>query len=241
MIVLFTDFGAADPYVGQMHAVLARAAPRARVIDLLHTVPNFDIRSGAYLLSALAAEFPAGSVFVGVVDPGVGDERLPIMLQADDRWYVGPDNGLFKIVARRARRCETWVITWRPQNLSASFHGRDLFAPVAARLARGDWPASVPTTLLTPNGDWPDDLPAIVYIDHYGNAITGLRASQIEMAGTLAVAGRQLQHAAVFSAVAPNMPFWYANSVGLVEIAVNRGDASRALELKIGDPVQVVA
>lgn len=241
MIVLFTDFGAADPYVGQLHAVLARAAPRARIIDLLHTVPNFDIRSGAYLLPALAAGFPAGTVFVGVVDPGVGGERLPVMIQADDRWYVGPDNGLFQIVACRARRLEVWAISWRPQNLSASFHGRDLFAPVAARLARGDWPASAPAALAAPNGDWPEDLPAIVYIDHYGNAITGLRAARIEAAGTLAVAGRQLQHAAVFSAVAPNMPFWYENSVGLVEIAVNGGDAARALELKIGDPVQVVA
>jgi len=221
--------------------VLARAAPRAKVIDLLHSVPNFDIRAGAYLLPALAAVFPVGTVFVGVVDPGVGGDRLPVMIQADGRWYVGPDNGLFQIVARRARRVESWTITWRPQQLSASFHGRDLFAPVAARLARGDWPASVPAPLTAPDGDWPDDLPAIVYIDHYGNAITGLRAGQVEAAGTLAVAGRQLQHAAVFSAVAPNMPFWYENSVGLVEIAVNRGDASHALELKIGDPVQVVA
>lgn len=241
MIVLFTDFGAADPYVGQVHAVLARAAPHARVIDLLHMVPNFDIRSGAYLLPALTAGFPTGTVFVGVIDPGVGGGRLPIMVQADARWYVGPDNGLFQIVARRARRCETWAVTWRPQSLSASFHGRDLFAPVAARLARGDWPTSVPATLTVPNGDWPDDLSAIVYIDHYGNAITGLRAAQINAAGTLAVAGRQLQHAPVFSAVAPNMPFWYANSVGLVEIAVNHGDAAGTLGLKIGDPVQVIA
>jgi len=241
MIALFTDFGAADPYVGQVHAVLAQTAPRSRVIDLLHTVPSFDIRSGAYLLPALAENFPAGTVFIGVVDPGVGGDRLPVMLQADERWYVGPDNGLFEIVARRARRSQAWSITWRPRTLSTSFHGRDLFAPVAARLARGDWPASAPTQLTPPNGDWPDDLSAVVYIDHYGNAITGLRASNVEAAGMLAVAGRQLQHAAVFAAVAPNMPFWYANSAGLVEIAVNHGSAAATLGLNIGDPVQVVA
>ena len=241
MIVLFTDFGAADPYVGQMHAVIARAAPRVRVIDLLHAVPNFDIRAAAYLLPALAGEFPSGTVFVSVIDPGVGSGRLPVMVEADGRWYVGPDNGLFHIVARRARRLESWAITWRPSHLSATFHGRDLFAPVAARLARGDWPAAVPVTLTTPAGDWPDDLPAIVYIDHYGNAITGLRVGNADSTGTLAVAGRQLQHATVFSAVAPNMPFWYGNSIGLIEIAVNRGDAARTLGLNVGDPVQVVA
>ena len=241
MIVLFTDFGVADPYVGQMHGVLARAAPRIKVIDLLHSVPDFDIRAGAYLLPSLAAQFPVGAVFVGVVDPGVGGERRPVMVHADGRWYIGPDNGLFHIVAQRARRVETWMIEWRPQVLSASFHGRDLFAPAAARLACGAWPECVSGELSAPEGDWPDDLPAIIYIDHFGNAITGLRAGNIDAAGTLAVAGRQLQHATVFSAVAPNMPFWYENSIGLVEIAVNRGNAAGILGLELGDPVQVLA
>jgi S-adenosyl-L-methionine hydrolase (adenosine-forming) len=240
MIVLYTDFGMTDPYVGQLHAVLAREAPRAKIVDLLHSVPDFDIRAGAYLLPALAAQFPVGTVFVGVVDPGVGSERRPVMVRADGRWYVGPDNGLFHMVARRAQTLETWNITWRPPRLSASFHGRDLFAPVAAQLACGAWPASAPGNLSSPEGDWPDDLPTIIYIDHFGNAMTGLRAAAIDAPGTLAVAGRRLQHAAVFSAVAPGMPFWYENSIGLVEIAANRGDAAHTLGLKLGDIVQVV-
>lgn len=240
MIVLYTDFGVTDPYVGQLHAVLAREAPRARIVDLLHSVPDFDIRAGAYLLPALAAQFPVGTVFVGVVDPGVGGERRPVMVRADGRWYVGPDNGLFHMVVRRAQSLETWTVTWRPPRLSASFHGRDLFAPVAARLACGAWPASVSGSLISPEGDWPDDLPAIIYIDHFGNAVTGLRAAGVDAPGTLAVAGRRLQHAAVFSTVAPGMPFWYENSIGLVEIAANRADAARTLGLKLGDIVQVV-
>lgn len=241
MIVLYTDFGVADPYVGQMHAVLARTAPRVQVIDLLHNVPDFDIRAGAYLLAPLAAQFPAGAVFVGVVDPGVGGERHPVIVLADGRWYVGPDNGLFHIVARRARRVETWLIGWRPQGLSASFHGRDLFAPVAGRLACGDWPACTPGDLSAPAGEWPDDLPVIIYIDHFGNAMTGLRAMNIDPTATLSIAGRQLPHATVFAAVAPKTPFWYENSLGLVEIAINRGDAARTLGFKLGDRVQVPA
>lgn len=240
MIVLYTDFGVADPYIGQLHAVLAREAPHVPIVDLLHTVPDFDVRAGAYLLAALAAEFPDGAVFVGVVDPGVGGERQAVMVQAAGHWYVGPDNGLFHVVARRAPRHETYVIDWRPERLSASFHGRDLFAPVAAKLARGDWPASHAGELTVPAGDWPEDWPAVVYVDHYGNAVTGLRAVNVDRSAVLAVAGRQLQHAAVFSAVTPGMPFWYENSLGLVEIAVNKGSASQALDLRLGAEVSIL-
>ncbi|HZD26702.1 MAG TPA: SAM-dependent chlorinase/fluorinase, partial [Alphaproteobacteria bacterium] len=136
MIVLFTDFGREGPYMGQMRAVLARRAPGVPVIDLIADVPAWDVRAGAYLLPAYAAEFPAGTVFLCVVDPGVGSARQPMALKADGRWYVGPDNGLFELVARRAAAARGWRIDWRPDRpLSASFHGRDLFAPVAADLA----------------------------------------------------------------------------------------------------------
>jgi S-adenosyl-L-methionine hydrolase (adenosine-forming) len=240
VIVLFTDFGFTDPYVGQMHAVLAREAPKLRVIDLLHTAPDFDIRAGAYLLPALAAEFPAKTVFVCVVDPGVGGDRAPVMLEADGRWYVGPDNGLFHIIERRAKRKKTRVISWRPERLSNSFHGRDLFAPVAAQLALGDVPKSVPAELTPPPGEpWPDDLPAVIYIDHYGNAMTGLRAANVDRKAALAIAGRRLHYAPVFSAVTPGMPFWYENSIGLVEVAMNQGNAAGVLSLKVGMELDV--
>src|SRR5690606_29363865 len=142
---------------------------------------------------------------------GVGGARRPVMLHADGRWYVGPDNGLFHIVGRRAHRAETHAITWRPPRLSRSFHGRDLFAPAAARLARGDTVPSVICQPAVPEGEWPDDLPAVVYVDHYGNAMTGLRAAKFPRDAVLAIAGRQLQHAEVFSAVTPGLPFWYEN------------------------------
>lgn len=241
MIVLYTDFGVADPYVGQLHAVLAQEAPGVAIVDLLHSVPSFDIRAGAYLLPALAAVFPDGTVFVGVVDPGVGSDRRPVIVNADGRWYVGPDNGLFHIVARRARSHECRLIDWRPAKLSASFHGRDLFAPVAARLALGEPPPPTVTTLTTPSGDWPDDLPMVIYIDHYGNVMTGLRATKVDRRAVLAVAGRQLQYGEVFSAVTPGMPFWYENSNGLVEIAVNKGSAVEVLGLQLGAEVSVLA
>lgn len=240
LIALYTDFGAADPYVGQLHAVLAREAPDVRVVDLLHAVPNFDIRAGAYLLPALAAIFPEGTVFLAVIDPGVGGARRPVIVNADGRWYVGPDNGLFRIVTRRAVKHECRLIDWRPANLSVSFHGRDLFAPIAARIAIGHPIPSTAAALTPPPGDWPEDLPAILYVDHYGNAMTGLRANRVDRGAALAVAGRRLQYADVYSAVAPGMPFWYENSVGLVEIAVNKGNASTELGLQPGTVVSIL-
>ena len=236
MIVLFTDFGLADPYVGQLHGALAREAPGVPVIDLFHSVPNYDIRAAAYLLPAFVPEFPPESVFVCVVDPGVGSARRPVMLRAAERWFVGPDNGLFHILAHRATTHECRHILWRPQRLSTSFHGRDLFAPVAARLARGEMPESEPATLTRPENDaWPDDLAEVIYIDHFGNAITGLRAKRLKSGQMLRVHHHSLKAARTFGEAGVGEPFWYENSNGLVEIAVNRGHAARQLGLKPGD------
>lgn len=236
MIALFTDFGSAGPYVGQMHAVLAMAAPYTPVVDLFHDVPRYNIRAAAYLLPAYASIFPPQTVFICVVDPGVGGERCPLALQADDKWYVGPDNGIFNLVLRRAQQCEVHEIRWRPHTLSASFHGRDLFAPVAAMLAQGEQPESRPATLTAVATDaWPDDLARVLYIDGYGNAISGVRSSQIPANSVLQVHGQSVPHSRVFGDVSPGQAFWYGNANGLLEIAVNRGSAWRVLGLAEGD------
>ncbi len=238
MLVLFTDFGTADPYVGQIHGVLASAAPGVPIIDLTHQAPDYDVRSSAYLLAALAPQFPPGAVFMAVVDPGVGSDRAPMMIDADGRWYVGPDNGLFELVLRRANRSATFRIGWQPDHLSPSFHGRDLFAPVAAMLACGRRPEHTP---FEPGRrtDWPDDLARVIYIDHFGNAMTGIRGATVGKERILAAAGRSLEHRKVFSAAEPNTPFWYVNSSDLVELAVAGGSVARLLQLHIGDKVEL--
>ncbi len=240
MIALFTDFGLQDPYLGQVHAVLAEQAPGIPVIDLFHAVPRFDIRAGAYLLPAYTQFFTQDTVFLCVVDPGVGGARAPVVVEADGRCYVGPDNGLFHILARRASRVECRQIRWRPSRLSATFHARDLFAPVAATLARGALPDMVPGTLASPSGSWPDDLPHILYCDHYGNAITGLRAAEVSRKAKLQVHRHVLSYARTFSEVPQGQAFWYENANGLVEIAVNQGRAQQVLGLALGDAFQLV-
>ena len=241
MIVLFTDFGLEGPYVGQMKAVLSRLAPEAPVIDLFADAPAFDAKRSAYLIAAYSAELPAGSIVLGVVDPGVGGKRLAIAIEADGRWFVGPDNGLFELVWRRARRRRALRIDWRPARLSSSFHGRDLFAPVAAGLALGELPKAA--ALMRPLAEasrWPDDLAEIVYIDRYGNAMTGLRAARLGARRRLVAGGRRLARRRTFGSARPGQSFWYENANGLAEIAVNQGRADAALGLVLGARVEVV-
>ncbi len=242
MIVLFTDFGLAGPYTGQMKAVLHRLAPGVPVVDLFADAPSRNPKAAAYLLAAYGAWFPPGTVLLAVVDPGVGGARAPLLVEAEGRLYVGPDNGLFELVRRRAPGARISEIVWRPEALAASFHGRDLFAPVAAMLARGDRPASEPRPPeFGRRADWPDDLAEIVYIDQYGNALTGLRAAQLSADARLLAGGRSIARARVFSAVPPGAPLWYENSNGLAEIAVNLGRANEMLGLAIGSSVKIEA
>jgi S-adenosylmethionine hydrolase len=240
MFVLFTDFGLLGPYTGQMKAVLHGISPGIPVVDLFADAPAGNPRASAYLLAAHAAWFPVDTVFLCVVDPGVGGARPAIILEADDRWYVGPGNGLFELIQRRAAETRRWDIDWQPDRLSASFHGRDLFAPVAAALARGEPP---PGRLRKDDADrrpdWPDDLGEIVYVDHYGNAMTGLRAAALPPGATLSLAGRALPRARTFSDQPPGTAFWYENSNGLAEIAVNQARADHALGLAIGTQVTI--
>ena len=236
MLVLFTDFGSSGPYVGQMKAVLSHEAPGVPVIDLLHEAPAFNARSSAYLLAALAGAIPAGAVFVCVVDPGVGSERRALALQAEGCWYVGPDNGLLEIAGRRVRDARWFEITWRPEKLSATFHGRDLFAPVAARLAKGEVPRTV---CAPPDHGLPDDLAEVIYVDPYGNAATGLRAGIVPGDCVLRANGRCFSPVRTFSEAPAGAAIWYPNSNGLAELAINQGSAAGSCALTVGSPVAV--
>jgi S-adenosylmethionine hydrolase len=172
----------------------------------------------------------------------VGGERPAVIVEADGRSFVGPGNGLFEMVQRRAGAARALEIAWRPESLSASFHGRDLFAPVAAMIARGDAPPGRPIDAdAIRRLDWPDDLAEIVYVDHFGNAMTGLRAAKVPPDAKLLAAGRALGRARTFSDRPHGDAFWYENSNGLAEISVNRGRADRGLGLAVGTPVEIVA
>lgn len=244
MIVLFTDFGATGPYVGQVKAVLAREVPALPVIDLLHDAPAMNVRASAYLLAALAPSIKGDAaqptVFAAVVDPGVGTARRALALKADGRWFVGPDNGLLDIVALRAKSAEWWDIQWRPEQLSATFHGRDLFAPVAARLARGEAPPGARCDSPLKARNWPVDLAEVVYLDPYGNAATGLRAGIVGPDVVLRANDRCFQPVTTFGDAPCGTAIWYENSNAHAELAISEGSAAGSCGLAVGTKVSVL-
>ena len=240
-IFLFTDFGTTDIYVGQVKAVLHALSPESAVIDLANDLAPFDVEAAAHLLDALARQLPDGAVTICVVDPGVGSARGAVALFADGRWFVGPDNGLTSVVAVRSAQASCYDLEPFGRPLSASFHGRDLFAPHAAALAKARGPSEASASARASRTSKLDagDLQKIIHIDHYGNAITGIRAASVHREDMLRVQRRLLRRARVFSEVAAGELFWYENSIGLVEIAANQASAATLLGLSVGQAVRI--
>ncbi len=244
MIVLFTDYGIESPYVGQMKTVLHQALGPVTIIDLCHNVSAHNIRAAAYLLALWVNDFDKGTVFVCVVDPHVGDpKQRAAMIEADGRWFIGPDNGLFNVIIKRAQTVRWWDIAWRPSDQSATFHGRDLYAPMAAKIMKKE---AIPQRLeqnvekrLRPF--WEEQLNQVIYLDTFGNAMTGLVADIANQDKVLVIdkLGERLKFARTFYEAAEGCAFWYKNAYGMVEIAVNQGRAADVLKLEAGDVVSL--
>ena len=174
-----------------------------------------------------------------MVDPGVGSFRdQPVVINADGHWYLGPDNGLFDLVCRRSSRVQCWSLDWRPEAISASFHGRDLYAPATAMIRKNETPGGAITW--KDRHGWPDDLYQIVYVDHFGNCMTGIRAEMLDSTRMMQVNGNTIAYAGTFSSVPQGTAFWYHNSQGLVEIAVTGGSAADQLGLGTGSELVIL-
>jgi S-adenosylmethionine hydrolase len=237
-LLLFTDFGAADLYVGQVETVLDRFAPGVRVINLLNEAPRFDVRASAHLLAALSRQVSRGHVLLAIVDPGVGGPRDGVVVRVDGRSYVGPDNGLLSVVWARGTVKAAWRIARWAEGAAVSFHGRDVFAPMAAAVATGEFPNDTVEPLASLQVQLGgDDLAEIIYVDHYGNAMTGLRGEGLPTDRALRARDQTIPHARVFADARPGQAFWYVNSLGLVEIAMPAADAAGVLGLRIGQAV----
>lgn len=239
-IALMTDFGD-GLYLGQMHARLAALLPMMPLIDFVHDLPVFRPDLAAYLLPALVRDMPDGTLYLCLVDPGVGGERAALIVQADRNWFIAPDNGLLALIVQRATTCTIWRIGWRSAVMSASFHGRDLFVPAVARFYLGqDLGLTALAAESLVGANWPNALASILYIDHFGNLITGLQASERDRA-PLQVGTHCLPYARTFCEVASGTAFWYENAFGLIEFAVNQGRADRFLGLAAGDAIPFTA
>jgi S-adenosylmethionine hydrolase len=238
IITLLTDFGTADGYVGEMKGVILSEAPGVTVVDITHDVPAHDVEMGRLTLARYWRRFPEGTVHVAVVDPGVGSSRAALAVASEGRFLVGPDNGLLSpaLLARDARVVSLAV----PAHASATFHGRDVFAPAAARLARGEdieqlgRPASDPLVRRTPEphrGANGDIVGEIIAVDRFGNAITNL----VGVRGTeVVVGGREIELRRTYADLEPGELGAVVGSTGLIEIVVREGRAADALRLARG-------
>jgi S-adenosylmethionine hydrolase len=264
-VTFLSDYGLADEFVGVVHGVIAGICPDARIVDLTHGIPRQDVRAGAAILARTLPYTPAG-VHLAVVDPDVGARRRALALRTaqDDRLLVGPDNGLLIAAAEQFggvdEAVEISASPWRLEPVSATFHGRDIFAPVAARLAGGEPVASAgtpldPAELVTIESTQPRSeagalVAHVVGVDGFGNAVLDARhddlvASELKLgdAVTARAGGRRVRGivARTFADVAPGALLLYEDAGGSVSLAVNGGDAAALLGLRGGDEVRLEA
>jgi S-adenosyl-L-methionine hydrolase (adenosine-forming) len=256
IITLTSDFGYRDPFVGTMKGVILRINPAATLVDLTHGIEPQDIMGGALSLAAAVPYFQRGTVHMAVVDPGVGSSRKPIVIETADAFYVGPDNGVLSLAARTSHVIRTVQLSNRDYHLkptSSTFHGRDIFAPAAARIATGtstqDLGGSVDTFTAL---DWPavecsgDTLTGqVVYIDHFGNLISNIRPSDLERKpGNLAITVHETtvtRISASYSSAGQGNYLAIFNSWGLLEVSKCNGNARLSLGAHIGSTVSVTS
>ncbi len=252
VITLTTDFGTRDTYVAEMKGVILSIARDAHLVDITHEVTPHDVLEGALALQAAAPRFPAATIHVGVVDPGVGTARRGLAVAAGDQMLVGPDNGLFTpfLDDRPWQAFELRAAEFRLADVSHTFHGRDIFAPAAAHLARGVEPARLGPPVTDPvRLRWPGLRVsegrvggAVVHVDRFGNLVTSIPADAIASLGsgvTVRIAGKSLPLVRTYGDLGRKDLGALLGSSNRLEIAVNAGSAAKTLRAGRGTPVVV--
>ncbi len=257
LITLTTDFGLRDPYVAEMKAVILSISPDITIVDITHAIEKFDIRMGAYVLASASSFFPKGTVHVAVVDPGVGTQRRPILIQTRHSFYIGPDNGLLVLAAQNQGVEHVYEIINRKfmlPRISHTFHGRDIFAPAAAHLANG-----TPTTefgpeihkIITPEFTKVTHrknmlIGEILHIDGFGNIITNLTRKELEQLNIKDVVHVALKNFELklklrkaYAEAKTREPLAIIGSHNFLEISINQGNAANKFKTKIGDKIHL--
>ena len=259
IITLLTDFGLRDPYVAEMKGVILDICPSANIIDVSHDIEKFNVRSGAFILASASKFFPKGTINVGVVDPGVGTERRGLCVETSHGFLIGPDNGVLVLAARTQGIKHVRVIEnskyFLPE-VSHTFHGRDVFAPVAAHIANGVRSLNIgPETSKTVVPRFGKIVMKgksvtgeVIYVDSFGNAITNITEKDLEGVGLcqksrLRVDGirTRLRFCKTYGEVELGEPLAIVGSHGFLEISVNQGDASKDFRFKIGHKITFCA
>lgn len=247
-ITLLTDFGTSDGYVAAMKGIIAQFVPNALIDDVSHAIPPGDIIAGAFALRRYWKLYPVGTVHVVVVDPGVGSERRALIAEADGRFLVGPDNGVLGLVLKDAEHFRVFEIK-ATEPASRTFHGRDVFAPAAARIAAG---ASIDTLghaitdpvwiiLPPPIATESSVLGEVVHVDHFGNLISNIPADLVKSGHVAKIADREARIVGTYADGEAGELIALINSDRLLEFAVGNGNAAGALQLERGAVVELHA
>ena len=247
VLTLTTDFGTRDHYVGAMKGAVISVAPQVRVFDISHEIPNFDVAEGAFAIAQSFPHYPDGTVHVVVVDPGVGSARRPVAVAAGGHWFVAPDNGVLSLVLEAAGRFEAREVDLRHglPRMSTTFHGRDLFAPVGARLAIGlpfdeIGPEATALVRMDPAAA-SDGCGRVLHVDRFGNLVTSFRPSDLPEGASLALGdGTVSARARAYASMPAGRLFLIVGSSGYVEVSMNRGSAADALGVRAGEAVTLV-
>lgn len=241
LVTLLTDFGCRDSYVAEMKAVLLSTVPSVQLVDLTHEIPPGNVLAAQYILARTWARFPSGSVHLAVVDPGVGSRRRAIAVASADHYFVGPDNGLFTPVLDGATVVELTV----PENAAPTFHGRDVFAPAAARLVLGEGVEKLGTPVADPIRLSPPQpvvegervRGAVIYVDRFGTLITNIGRELAAGKAAVEIRGIAVPLRRTFADVEPGELVAFVGSGGTVEIAVRDGAAAAKLDAGVGEAV----
>lgn len=255
IITLTTDFGLVDPFVGVMKGVILGIASDAHLVDLTHEIPSYDVLDAAFILGSAVWHFPPGSVHLAVVDPGVGSRRRAIAVRAGGHYFVGPDNGIFSVILERQTAEEPCVVhqitneSLFRKPVSPTFHGRDVFAPVAAHIARGLPMESVgPRVLDFLIRDIPRPRPSgenryrcrIIRVDKFGNLITNLRRTNLGRNFSVRIGGAEVVRlCASYADGQPGEVFAVVGSSGFIEISLNQDSAHGRLGVGSGAEFEV--
>ena len=247
VLALLTDFGSRDHYVGVMKGVALTIFPEVKLVDLGHEVEPYSVEQAAFFLEQAWLRFPPGTVFCAVIDPGVGTARRSLAAVCEERYVIAPDNGLASraFEGRTAEVRELAEDRFGVQPMSATFHGRDLFAPAAAALASGRSFGDFGE----PIDDWVRLWPArpapgearVLNVDRFGNIVTGFRPDDLPEGAALEIDGERLElRARTYGEAPKNEPFLLIGSAGYWEISLRQGSAAEELGVKIGDLVRLV-
>jgi len=255
MITLTSDFGLRDSYVAQMKGTILSINPKATIVDITHEVEKFNIRMGAFMLSSAAPFFPKYTVHLAVIDPGVGTERRAIVIQTKQTFFVGPDNGVLMLAAKNQGIEHIYQLAnsnFRLPKVFNTFHGRDIFAPVAAYLDSGIVPSEfgleitevVEPQFVSVNSKYDLLTGEILHIDSFGNLITNITLQEASFANTVNVKllnqKLTLPFCKTYGQAQPGQAIALVGSHGFLEIAVNQGNASDKFRIKPGDIIEVV-